>query len=183
MGRASKRKGSRAELEVVGLLQEWWRPFEPGTVFVRTPASGGWAHAPGFRARGDVMIGYRDCSSPPSRWPWTVEVKRREGWSPERFLRGGQSPVWAWWAQVQRAAADDHAEPLLIFRRSRAEWLVMLDERAADRAVAAALGGKGQEVLELLEAATVWRQWPGRGLPMTVPLVLLLRTPPSCWAR
>ena len=74
-------KGKVAEREVARLLSEWWGQLEPGAQFVRTPCSGGWSSREvrtGFRASGDIM-------TTAVRFSFTVESKRREGWSPANF--------------------------------------------------------------------------------------------------
>jgi hypothetical protein len=146
LGRSQRQKGAVAEREVAAILQEWWRKLEPGCRFVRTPSSGGWHGREGagvrgdFRASGDLMTTAR-------RFPFTVEVKRREGWSDKGFLAGGRSPVWEWWTQAQ-AQADEHKSsimaaknegmlgvipdvvvvPMLVFRRSNEHWRVLVPE-------------------------------------------------------
>lgn len=118
-------KGKRAELEVAKLCEAWWRALEPECRFVRTPASGGW-HGPDVRAEfktsGDLM-------STAKLWPFSVEVKKREGWSLEWLSFGRPSPVWAWWEQCRKAAREDGREPLLLFTRNRAPWLAMARRR------------------------------------------------------
>jgi len=105
------------------VLQNWWRQIEPGVVFVSTPRSGGWKHAPRFDACGDVMT---DAAS----FRFVVEVKRRQAWSETRFERGASSPVWAWWGQACRDAERQGGEPMLWFRKDgRRVWRVLLRRR------------------------------------------------------
>lgn len=118
------RKGQRGELSVCKLLRPWWQRLEPNVVFERTPRSGGWRGtlANELRARGDVMV------SPWSRFPFSVEVKRVERWSPNVFEDPGgkPSPVWSWWDQAVAAALDCGREPMLWFRQNRRPWRVLL---------------------------------------------------------
>jgi len=114
-------KGPRGEREAVVMLEKWWRRLEPEVEMVRTPKSGGWAHAAKFKARGDVMV-----DPGTERFPFSVEVKRREAWSPDHLLDGRPSPVWKWWLQCQAAARDEELEPLLLFRKNRRPWLAVL---------------------------------------------------------
>ena len=126
------KKGPAAEREVRDLIAAWWAPAEPNTNFVRTPRSGGWHASAEFRAAGDLMC------TPGSRFPFAVEIKRREAWSEEQFLKVGPprpSPVWKWWAQCRRDAKKIDAVPLLIFRKNRRPWLAMLWTSDAPRAV------------------------------------------------
>lgn len=117
-------KGSKGEREVSKLLLAWWEQYEP-TVgdkklrFVRTPLSGGWLHADGFNACGDIMTNSL-------HFPFSVEVKRRETWSMKRFLDGKPSPVWSWWLQCQADARSARREPMLWFRQNRKPWMVLL---------------------------------------------------------
>lgn len=125
----ARTKGKVAEREVAALLAKWWAPLEPGCAFVRTPASGGW-QAPAvraeFRACGDIM-------TTASRFPWCVEVKRREGWAWGPLLAGKPSPVLKWWSQASRDAQAAELSPMLWFRHNNESWWVMLRsyERAA----------------------------------------------------
>ena len=119
-----RRKGSVAEREVAALLQGWWQAQEADVKFVRTPLSGGWSSAQvrgEFRASGDLMT-----TSP--TFPFVVEVKRREGFSMDRLLSGGQSPVWGWWAQACNAAREQQGRPLLWLRKNGGSWAVVLED-------------------------------------------------------
>lgn len=115
-------KGVGGELEVAKLLERWWGQVEPGCRFVRVPMSGGWGTPtlrPDFKASGDIATNA-------SRFPFTVEVKRREGWSWERLVACRPSPVWGWWRQAQAQAGECGLEPLLWFRRNRERARVMV---------------------------------------------------------
>ena len=118
-------KGKVAERDVAALLADWWGSLEPGCSFIRTPLSGGWqSQAPTvraeFRACGDIMTTAR-------RFPWCIEVKRREGWAWHPLLAGKASPVLGWWVQAMRDASLAQLAPMLWFRRNREPWYVMLD--------------------------------------------------------
>lgn len=118
----SRAKGSAAELDVAARLQEWWRQVEPGCRFKRTPLSGGWGTGDdraGFRASGDLM-------TTAERFPWAIEVKRREGWAWKPLLAGGKSPVWGWWLQAQAAAGECGLLPMMWLRHNREPWHVMV---------------------------------------------------------
>lgn len=120
--KAPHRKGSVAENDVAKRLAQWWRPIEPDARFKRTPKSGGWATAAirgDFKASGDVMTTAK-------RWPFTVEVKRREGWSMHTLTQGRASPVWQWWRQCCREADEESRIPMLWLRKNRQPWLIML---------------------------------------------------------
>ena len=116
----SRRKGNKGELEVAKLLKAWWRQLEPKALFVRTPLSGGLQYGHEFDASGDLMTAHA------KRFPFSVEVKREEGWSFDVMLSGKPSPVWRFWRQCQRDAAKVNREPMLWFRKSRQPWLVLL---------------------------------------------------------
>ncbi len=119
-----RRKGSAAEREVAELLRAWWDSVEPGVIFKRTPGSGGWSSPDAraaFKTAGDLV-------TTAARFPWCVEVKRREGWSWATLRAGRASPVWGWWAQAGRQAAECGLEPMLLFRRSREPWSAMVKD-------------------------------------------------------
>jgi len=125
MGVSQKHKGARGEIQVAKDLATWWAQVEQGCKFKRTPLSGGWGDADtrgGFKVAGDI------CTTA-ERWPFTVEVKRREGWSFGTFARGRLSPVWGWWRQCIEQAAEEDRIPMLWFRKNRQPWLVLLPER------------------------------------------------------
>lgn len=115
-------KGKVAEREVAAMLEAWWSPLEPGCRFIRTPQSGGWHSA-------DVRAEFRACAdimTTAHRFPFAVESKRREGWAEKNLLAGRRSPVWGWWRQTLREAAEAGLEPLLLFRKNRRPWWAMV---------------------------------------------------------
>lgn len=121
-------KGSKAEIEIAKKLKAWWSPFEPAE-FVRTPLSGGWGGKDlraGFRASGDIM-------TTAEKFPFTIEVKRREGWAWSTLLAGKASPVWGYWGQAVGQAKEMGGTPLLFFRRNREAWFLMLPHVALIR--------------------------------------------------
>ena len=124
----SRAKGARGEREVCDLLQCWWNQLEPASIFRRTPASGGWAYGEArgnFKTSGDIV-------TDALRWPFSCEVKFRNGWSERELAAGRRSPVWGWWAQCCRAAGEARLEPLLVFRKNHRPWLAMVRERWAE---------------------------------------------------
>lgn len=129
MPRMSRTKGANAEREVCALVEAWWSELEPGCVYKRTPSSGGWATPAaraGFKTSGDVVTTAR-------RWPFTVEVKRRENWAWKNVLAGKPSPVWGWWRQALAQGAECGMEPMLWLRRSNEPWSVMVRREYWDR--------------------------------------------------
>ncbi len=118
----SRNKGNVAEREVAALIQTWWRQLEPECQVCRTPSSGGWGTPElrgSFRVAGDLATDAK-------KFPFAIEVKRRERWHLGNFVTGKPSPVWGWWSQCQVAAAEMNAIPMLWVRRSREPWIVVL---------------------------------------------------------
>lgn len=131
----SREKGSRAELEVANMIKLWWNAYEPTALFIRTPLSGGWQTNTGaaayFNACGDLM-------TTSQTWPFCVEVKHREGWSIDFFLKGKDGPPWRWWEQCVEAAQKQNHVPMMWMRRNRIHqqtkkfpWLVLVPEEFA----------------------------------------------------
>ena len=118
-------KGPKAEIEVAKILWDWWKSVDPKCRFKRTPMSGGWGD---HHVRGDFKVAGDICTTS-NIWPFTVEVKRREGWSYGSFVRGRKSPVWHWWGQCIKAAAEEDRVPLMWMRQNRQPWLVLAPER------------------------------------------------------
>lgn len=118
-------KGKAAEREVAALFQAWWDPYEPGTKFVRTPMSGGWSH--GDEAKEEFATA-ADLMTTSKTFPFSVEVKRREGWSFRRFIDGKTTPVEGWWAQTRSEARANKRIPMLWFRQNRMPWHLLLPE-------------------------------------------------------
>lgn len=167
----SREKGSRAEIEIAAKLQGWWGSLEPGTIFKRAPLSGGWGDADArgkFRAAGDLL-----CSS--ERWPFAVEVKRREGWTMSTLLLGRPSPVWGWWRQAVIAAEEMSAIPMLVFRKNREDWRMMIPLFAIRRARAngSAFAGDDAWIPSLLRRRNIDY---GKCLPSLAPFARLIET-------
>jgi len=120
-----RQKGSKAEREIAVLLAGWWSKVEPDAIWKRTPLSGGWADAgtrAGFNASGDLM-------TTAQHFPFCVEVKKREAWSVDAFVKSPKkSPVMAWWDQAIVQAKEMSKLPLLIFSKNRQPWRVLLHE-------------------------------------------------------
>lgn len=168
-------KGSKAEIEIAKKLKAWWSPFEPAE-FVRTPLSGGWGGKDlraGFRASGDIM-------TTAEKFPFTIEVKRREGWAWSSLLAGKKSPVWGYWGQAVGQAKEMGGIPLLFFRKNREDWFLMLPHVALIR-------NKGI-VLAPNDYAMAW--YAGDLVPFSAgvhPVVItaeaFFRSDPASWTR
>jgi hypothetical protein len=118
----SRGKGAKAERMVAELCTAWWWSMEPDVVFARTPSSGGWGkpqHREGFQTGGDLVTTSKT-------WPWAIEIKHRESFSPRMLELGGRSPVWSWWIQCIRAAKEMKKEPMLWFRKNHMAWHIIL---------------------------------------------------------
>lgn len=124
-----KQKGARGEREVVKLLKSWWAQVEPTAEFYRQPLSGGWGS---LNVRGKLRA-CGDIGTTSETFCFTVEVKLRESWSPEALAAGHRSPVWRWWMQAVKAAKEEGNIPLLIFRKNRYPWHIIIPEIEATR--------------------------------------------------
>lgn len=128
----SRVKGSRAELDVAAMFSRWC-----GEEVRRTPLSGGWSSAK-FGVTADLV-----CANP--AFPYSVEIKHREGWVLDDLVTGARKDhdksIVQWWKQCVESCPkrEDKAnridnrgritllkEPLLVFRRNRQPWLVMM---------------------------------------------------------
>lgn len=125
-GRKNSRvKGNRAELDVAEMFSRWC-----GEVVRRTPGSGGWSNAK-FGVTADLV-----CAN--KAFPYHVEVKHREGWALDDLVTGVRKEhdksIVQWWKQCIDSCPKDEVElikePLLVFRRNRQPWLVMISESA-----------------------------------------------------
>jgi hypothetical protein len=171
-----RRKGARAELDVAKKIGAWWQWLEPKAEFHRTPLSGGWASPTAraeFKTSGDLV-------TTATRFPFTVEVKAREGWSMENFFKGRPCPVWAWWNQAQAQAREQDGEPMLWCRHNREPWIVLLREGYFQ-----SLKAGTRILISTTCKQQGWGRWPKaeRGWPPVAYYgVELLRLPPSLFA-
>lgn len=130
----SRTKGNRAELDVAEMFARWC-----GEVVRRTPGSGGWSNAK-FGVTGDLVCDKKE-------FPYHVEIKHREGFVLDDLVTGVRKDhnksIVQWWKQcvescprvyVKRRSVgislqndeELEKEPLLVFRRNRQPWLVMM---------------------------------------------------------
>lgn len=138
----SRVKGSRAELDVAAMFSRWC-----GEEVRRTPLSGGWSSAK-FGVTADLV-----CPNP--AFNFHVEIKHREGWVLDDLVTGVRrehdKSIVQWWKQCMESCPRENTlprdengflrrpplskEPLLVFRRNRQPWLVMMRPEAGDRHV------------------------------------------------
>jgi len=114
----SRDKGARGEGQVCTLLKKWW-----GSDFARTPSSGGFKtkkFREDWNAEGDIV-------TPDETFPFSVEVKWQEEWSLDQLLTAPKTKIWDWWEQAKRETASDKL-PLLVFKKNRNPWFVMMTE-------------------------------------------------------
>jgi len=114
----SRDKGARGEGQVCTLLKTWW-----GSDFARTPSSGGFKtkkFREDWNAEGDIV-------TPDETFPFSVEVKWQEEWSLDQLLTAPKTKIWDWWEQAKRETASDKL-PLLVFKKNRNPWFVMMTE-------------------------------------------------------
>lgn len=179
-------KGNKAEIEVAKILEPWWATWEPTARdgkpirFVRTPLSGGWGGPDirgSFRAAGDLM-------TTAEKFPFAVEVKRREGWQWLPMLRGRRSPIWGYWRQAIAQAREMSCVPMLWFRKNREPWWVLLPNAV----VLNGYPGKGIPTEYMDKKPVFWlRSEYAKGVDVegVVPALLsaeqFLKVPPITW--
>lgn len=116
-GKKSKRKGSRGELKVAKMFSSWW-----GSEFARTPSSGGFATS---KFRKDWNAG-GDLVTPDDLFPFCVEVKNVKDWRLEDLLTSASSNLLKYWEQAVQESEENGKVPLLVFKRNRSDWFVMM---------------------------------------------------------
>lgn len=114
VGRKSKSKGARFELETAKNLSKWW-----GHDFHRVPASGGLHWKGSNNVVGDIVAPIE------AGFPFVVECKNREEWTIENLFLNNKE-IKNWWAQVVGDAKESGKIPMLIFTRNRAKTFVMM---------------------------------------------------------
>ena len=108
VGRSSRSKGANFERAVAKKMQKWWGN---GSVWKRTPMSGGSVLKEGFDLAGDLACNAKDM-------PFHFELKN----SPTKFaglsqlLTAEKCAVWEWWKQAQEDCPQ-HRTPILVFNR------------------------------------------------------------------
>lgn len=122
----SRVKGNRGELDVAEMFSKW-----SGEIVKRTPGSGGWGGSAEFGTTADLV-----CKK--KAFPYHIEVKHREGWVLDDLVTGNRKDhdksIIQWWIQcvascpklVDGLYYTLHKEPMLVFRRNRQPWLVMV---------------------------------------------------------
>jgi hypothetical protein len=112
----SRRKGNRNELDIAKVFSNW-----SGELVRRTPGSGGWSTEK-FGVTADLVC-------PKKAFPFHVEVKNRQGWFLDDLVTGARDDhdksIVQWWIQCTTSCPAKKI-PLLVFRRSRQPWLVMI---------------------------------------------------------
>ena len=105
MGKKSRDKGARFELEVAKLFSNAY-----DLEFRRTPLSGGWAKDADV-AQGDIVCLDDD------EFAYCIECKNQEGWKFESLFTSSHSWFDAWWNQAVDECPDDK-DPLLVFSKN-----------------------------------------------------------------
>jgi hypothetical protein len=116
----SKNKGAEYERKIAKALGSWW-----GEQFQRTPASGGLQWKKDNRVTGDIV------TPPESVFPFTIECKKREGWSLEQFLKN-TGEMEEWWTQCIRDAKKIDKKPMVIFSKNFDTDYVMMSRADFD---------------------------------------------------
>lgn len=124
MAKKSKNKGNNFERKVAKLLSEWW-----GVQFHRTPLSGGIRWGQDNRVVGDIVVP-QDCV-----FPFTIECKKREGWTLDNLLRG-TGEIKEWWEQAvadNKRLGDNDKFPLLLFSRNFSPIFYMMHKEVWEK--------------------------------------------------
>lgn len=117
----SRAKGKTYERLVAKELGGWW-----GEPFRSTPGSGALHWEQDSRVAGDIV------APVDSKFPFTVECKKREGWYFDGLINEtGEIP--SWWQQALEDAARVDREPLLVFSKNRAPSYVMMHWETFER--------------------------------------------------
>lgn len=116
----SRRIGQQFMADQCRVLAAWWfgiDPTVPAYELPVRPKSTIMASLEGWRRKGDVVVS----PTHDSRWPFSVEFKKDEGWAElEGLWQAPKYPLMRWWDQCRRQAEQsDSAHPLLIFTRNR----------------------------------------------------------------
>lgn len=110
----SKNKGNEYERKIARTLTLWW-----GEEFHRVPQSGGLRWGDDSRVAGDIVC-HKD-----SKWPFTTECKKREGWEFDQVLKG-TGDVEKYWQQAVRDGERVSLRPLLVFSKNFAPNYAMV---------------------------------------------------------
>ena len=120
----SKQKGSEYERKIAKLLGTWFKEE-----FHRVPQSGGLHWGDDTRVAGDITT-HID-----SKFPFTVECKKREGWDLEQLLKG-TGDLESWWAQAVNDSNRVGLLPMLVFSKNFSPNYLMIQKSAFDKLVA-----------------------------------------------
>lgn len=112
----SRNKGSEYERKVAKSLSKWW-----GEPFQRTPMSGGLHWKNDNRVAGDIV------TPNDSKFPFTIECKKRENWTIEQLIKE-TGDIEKWWGQVLNDCERSRMKPMLIFSKNFAPDYVMVLE-------------------------------------------------------
>lgn len=131
MGKMSREKGRRGELEAARIFSSWWcgdtsllKAKAEALPIRRTPMSGGWARAKGIG--GDLVPVHDSCRDFNIL---SVEVKNNEGWDFDGILKNKKWPVCAWWKQCVEAADASKSVPLLVMTKNHHPFYFCFDRR------------------------------------------------------
>lgn len=121
----SRVKGSEYERKIAKILGAWYEEE-----FHRVPASGGLRWGKDNRVAGDITTPVE------SKFPFTVECKKREEWDLEQILKG-TGEIEKWWQQSVNDSDRVDTLPFLVFSKNFAPDYVMITACAFKKIVTA----------------------------------------------
>lgn len=100
----SRSKGSRYERKIAKEFSLW-----AGFTITRTPMSGG------YNKGGDLTP--KDPEHMKD-FPLHLELKHREGWDFNGFLKNPKHPIWGWWEQCEYESRTYSKVPIVVFTKN-----------------------------------------------------------------
>ena len=118
VGASSRRKGANFERAVAKKLQQWWGN---GSVWRRTPMSGGSVLKDGFDLAGDVC-----CNAADMRYHWELKNSPTKFTGLHQLMTAPKCAVWEWFNQA-KVDCPKHRQIILVVNRPDEPTYCMAD--------------------------------------------------------